>query len=109
MSFTENLYLKRQIQKLQEENDILLRKIKLLGEEILAQSPSPSPVPPMFPGGNPPSPSPIPKGPLHPIPPMFPPGPKPFPSVTNTKVPGTYTSPTGQKYTVNQDGTITFI
>ena len=109
MSFTENLYLKRQIQKLQEENDILLRKIKLLGEEILAQSPPPSPVPPMFPGGNPPSSPPIPKGPLHPIPPMSPQGPKPLPSVTNTKVPGTYTSPTGQKYTVNQDGTITFI
>ena len=69
-SFTENLYLRRAIQKLQEENQQLL---KLLNE---VQNP-----PPMFPGGNPPPPPSIPPSGPFPFPPQDPStSPRPLPT-----------------------------
>jgi len=68
-SFTENLYLKRVIQKLQEENQQLL---KLLNEVDTN--------PPMFPGGNPPSPPTIPPSGPHPFPSTEPGPSRPLPT-----------------------------
>lgn len=71
MSFTENLYLKRMIQKLQEENAQLKNRVKMLREAA---------EPPMFPPSEPnqpqPQPAPEPYNP-NPFPPDIPPsGPK---------------------------------
>ena len=77
-SFTENLYLKRAIQKLQEENQQLL---KLLNEVDINAGITQPTVPP-------PRPSPKPTGPSIPRPspkPIGPSIPRPFPRVNPTR------------------------
>ena len=88
-SFTENLYLKRTIQKLQEENRELLKLIN----EVQA----PPPVPPMYPGGTPPTQPSIPPSGPHPFPPSE-------PSPVEPKLPDPAPVPPIRPRSARQDG-----